>query len=1544
MIDQLMNLPPRGTSRMNNKSRRAAKYVLNVLGLFLIAAVVIEGSASHFFNYSLIKAAAASAIEDKTQDKKSRVSSDDTAARTEVSQYFQGFEANSVWGDPATDPTRVASGTNGITSKTGGFHAEVDGGEFTRWGGYNATFPANGFTTSLDIYLNTAGGYANDTKFNYTSAISQPDGNHRRDFIFNCGFYSDAGPNGSGNRFVCSASNNSPGNPRDPGRDPAVVTTAPGWYTFKHYFYNNGSGVLAVDLTVYNAAGAIIKSWTLSDPSDIIGTTVGGNRYGWFPTASGAFQFPFLAIDNSARANVVPANVRKVTAADLTATPNLTDWFFYQDTAPEGINNSLGTFVNGPATAPMGAGSAQISASGMSRPNLATYQFSGTVLSTLNELKFSTYNPSAGNGGPADRSGYLQFNVDFDGSDTWQRRLLYLPRDNDTVLQDTWQEWDAIKNGTALWRYSGTNWPAGIGGGGEPGSTTKTWSQVLTQYPGVRIRVTDSWLGIRVGEPYNDGYTENIDKFVIGSTSSTTIFDFEPLPLVVDDDGMASSTDCDAANATHATIQSAVDAAAAGATVKVCPGNYNEDVSISGPGKANLTLLGSGASSTTITGQHTSGGPDTVQVLSAPGVTIDGFTITRTGNNTTDWAANTQNQGINVGSSTGVTIRNNIISGNRNGIYVGQSSNNVTIRRNIVDFNRTGIHLVDNNNALIEENYIRENWTMGILYREELPVGPDPVGIIIRNNHIAGNWYSEIEFREPPGSSLINASGNYLGTTNPTRVTTTSGEPGYAGQIPVLYGGTSVPPASHPTIAGPQSARVDYSPFLNSGADTQPGTPGFQGNPANVTVNADSAQANPTQNNIQEAINDVPAGGTVTALAGTYANNVSVNKAITLLGSPTITGTFSVVSPGATVSPGFSPGIINSGNLTLTSGSTVNIELNGPTPGTQHDQLNVTGTVNLGGASLNVTTGYAVPNGTSFVIVNNDGTDAVTGTFAGLPQNATFNVSGTTFQINYAGGSNSNDVVLTATAVTCNNISIPTNITTLTNQQVVVPLNIDDTTGRGILSFTYTLNYNSSVLQYIGVDQAGTLSSSYSFTVNSTTPGTLVINGYHSAPLTGAGILMNLRFQANGAIGTTSAMNFGGMLLNEGVPCANTTNGLVTVISSTVSGVVSYGNAPSFRPVPNVTLNGAGSVPVSGVTDAGGAYTLSGFGAGAYTVTPSKTGQTNGISGLDASLISQHVVGLITLNSNQLAAADVSNNGTVSGLDASYISQYVVSIPNPSITGTWRFIPANRNYANVNTAQTNQNYVGILMGEVTGNWDNLNPARPEGGFGGTRGEFDSEKALRLEAPVMRAAPGSDVVVPLTIRSLSDKGVTAYQFDVEYDANVLEPKKVAAEIADTISGGMTVVSNSPEKGLLRVVVYGTHAIEGEGTLVNLRFSVIGTAGTRSAVTVKDFMLNEGGIEVLTKDGEITVERTKGAAIHGRLLSASGKTVGGVRVTLVSSSGELRTVVADANGNFEFGGLTVGETYTITEGAKGSAFPPRTVSVSGGVVAVDMIAIR
>ncbi|MEO8443623.1 MAG: VPLPA-CTERM sorting domain-containing protein [Gammaproteobacteria bacterium] len=230
-----------------------------------------------------------------------------------VPLYYNGFETDIAgWNafGGAFDATRVPSGTGGVTSSGGSFHAVNSAtGSAGNWGGYNYgagnAVPTvfQEYQTSVDIYLDVGGGWANDTRFDFSSAVNNNGGTFKRDFIFNAGFYNDTdGSPGSGtSRFVITASNNSqPGSAyaKNPGRAPIAISTT-GWYTFQHRFYDSG-GVLAVDLSIYDAANLLINSWTLSDPGDVM-AGVGGNRYGWFDYN----EFSTLAFDN-AELNIVP--------------------------------------------------------------------------------------------------------------------------------------------------------------------------------------------------------------------------------------------------------------------------------------------------------------------------------------------------------------------------------------------------------------------------------------------------------------------------------------------------------------------------------------------------------------------------------------------------------------------------------------------------------------------------------------------------------------------------------------------------------------------------------------------------------------------------------------------------------------------------------------------------------------------------------------------------------------------------------------------------------------------------------------------------------------------------------------------------------------------------------------------------------------------------------------------------------------------------------------------------------------------------------------
>ena len=1245
-------------------------------------------------------------------------------------------------------------------------------------------------------------------------------------------------------------------------------------------------------------------------------------------------------------AQVINANL-----ANPLANPNA--WFFYNDENDTIDNVTLGSMVTGPSTPPLGNGSAQISVTGTQRRNLATYQFSGTPLAAIGTLKFSTYNPSVGNGGSTNRSGYITFNVDFNGSDTFQRRLNYVPSQNGVVVQNSWQEWDAINGGNAQWSYSGATWPAGVGGGGEPGTSLKTWNQILSQYPGVRIRVTDSFFGIRVGEPYNDGYTENIDAIKFGTPTFLKHFNFDPLPPItyVDDNwvGTTPGTDPDGAGpATNfgydsfATVQGGIDGVANGGTVNVAGGNYVEDVTINKP---NISLLGAGSPVTTITGPHNSGGGNTL-LVSESGSLVDGFTITRSGNTAALWAGNIKTSGINISApSTGATIQNCTITGNRNGIYIGQSSNNNTIRRNVIDNNRTGMHLVDNNGVnLIEENFITNNWTMGVLFRTE---GGTAGAAIVRNNNITGNWYSEIEYRDPPAGGLQNLSGNYLGATI-TRVTTPSGEPGYTSQIPASFpGGSATAPVSHPTIAGVESAKIDYSPYLSFGGDTQVATPGFQGNFSSLSVTADAAQVGATSR-VQEGIDLMLTGGTLTVPTATYPGNVNVNKAITIKGIFTVGGSFAVTSAGANLSPGFSPGIINTGNFSLVSGSNLNIELNGNIAGSLYDQVNVTGTVSLGGANLVTSVGYSPTTGHTYTIVNNDGVDAVSGIFNGLPEGTVFFVGPNSFRISYVGGTG-NDVVLTSVSL-CNAVSIPTNITSLTGASVNVPINVDDTSGNGLLSTDFTLTYNTSVLSN-PVVSLGTVTAGRTLTVNNSTPGVIIVSVFGTLPFAGSGTLANVSFTVNGLPGTSSPVGFSAFKFNEGTPCSTTSNGLVTVLSGTISGTVTYGNvvgAPAGpRFIPSVTLNAVGSVNVSTTTapppTSNGQYTLSGMGAGAYTVTPSKVGGVlplsgggNTITSADAALIAQYVVNLQTLTIAQQTAADVSGTGGITSFDAALIARWVVSLPGSGNTASWVFTPTSITYANVNTNQTGQDYSAILMGDVTGNYSQtLSPARPDS---------PDEDEVLTSAPTATANSGTVVSIPLTVGDTTNRGITSYQFMFKYDPAVLEPLANPVDLAGTLSRNMVPTVNVSQPGVLQVVVFGTLPISGEGALLKLRFNAIGAVDSTSQLDFGNFSFNEGNVTARTVDGSLRVTSASEGVINGRVLSPFGAGIRNTRVTAIDTHGNAVSTTTSSFGNFQIAGLVQGETYVVRVESKRYRFAAQTVSVSGSAVSLDMIAME
>lgn len=122
----------------------------------------------------------------------------------------------------------------------------------------------------------------------------------------------------------------------------------------------------------------------------------------------------------------------------------------------------------------------------------------------------------------------------------------------------------------------------------------------------------------------------------------------------------------------------------------------------------------------------------------------------------------------------------------------------------------------------------------------------------------------------------------------------------------------------------------------------------------------------------------------------------------------------SVIQSGGSVSPGQSVGTLRvTGDFQQTADTgSLSIEL-GPAT-TDFDQLQVTGNVTLD-CALSITSlgAFDPPVGTSFLILDHQGSGAVNGTFTDLPEGRIFVGGGVFYEITYQGGTDNNDVILT---------------------------------------------------------------------------------------------------------------------------------------------------------------------------------------------------------------------------------------------------------------------------------------------------------------------------------------------------------------------------------------------------------------------------------------------------------------------------------------------------------------------------------------------------
>ncbi len=246
---------------------------------------------------------------------------------------------------------------------------------------------------------------------------------------------------------------------------------------------------------------------------------------------------------------------------------------------------------------------------------------------------------------------------------------------------------------------------------------------------------------------------------------------------------------------------------------------------------------------------------------------------------------------------------------------------------------------------------------------------------------------------------------------------------------------------------------------------------------------------------------------------------LSVSSGVSYSGS-SVTGGAGASSGSGLAPDVFLDGISAIGRITMASGADLNanttlgLGINGATTaGTSYSQLSVTGSVSLGDATLVLNGSYQLATGESVVLVDNDGTDAINGTFSGLPEGSIVTFNGISLILSYVGGTG-NDVTLsrpsgaelsslvlstgtlnpafsaTGTSYTATVAASVTSITvTPTVLQGGATVRVNGTlVTSGTASGSIALNVGANTITVVGTASNGTTTKTYQISVTRSAP------------------------------------------------------------------------------------------------------------------------------------------------------------------------------------------------------------------------------------------------------------------------------------------------------------------------------------------------------------------------------------------------------------------------------------------------------------------------
>jgi len=462
---------------------------------------------------------------------------------------------------------------------------------------------------------------------------------------------------------------------------------------------------------------------------------------------------------------------------------------------------------------------------------------------------------------------------------------------------------------------------------------------------------------------------------------------------------------------------------------------------------------------------------------------------------------------------------------------------------------------------------------------------------------------------------------------------------------------------------------------------------------------------------------------------------------------------------------------------------------------------------------------------------------------------------------------------------------------------LLYPIRVADLTGQNVLSYSFTLAFDSTALEALGVERQNTLSSGWGDPEVIFGTGELTVSHSGTSALQGSGTLIYLRLKGKEEAppGLRVLLFFKAFQFNQGDPPAVMGTALCRLLpSSSVTVSIPDSSAP-----PGQTFSMA--VRVSTVT---------GFDIRSFEFT-------------------------LSFDPNLLSPLGANPEGSLSA---------AWGAPSFSVSDTTLTVSASGSQPLEGEGVLIWLVWRVSGGAIPGTTTSLNFTSFvfDGGFPPVQtqpGVFTVATGggggIQVTLPDTAVLPGTQFFLPVQVSDLTGQGVFSFQFVLQFDPSLLS--FVHAESQGTLSEIWGEPQTSSSQDTVRVSMQGTSALEGEGVLILLQFASSSQAhqGDSSPLHFVQFLLNRGNPSASTRDGIVRIFELR-TSISGRVLESDSVTaVEGAWVKAIASgTGAVYQTLTDSSGFYQLEDLDTAQVYTVSAGKAGYSSPPPFQNVAPG----------